>query len=154
MAAGTTISRGSLFVTSQIIRRYASAVTLATGDLVNVQNGALQIADAGERIAGQILESATSATTDAQVNITPGLVVVMDNDNVSATFSATSVGEYFDIAGATGAQVIDTSSTVAPETTSNSAQMVCLEFNPQGVGFDDDLSIGTFMIKEHQYFGF
>ena len=153
MAAGDIRSLGSIFVTTDIILSFDSATTLTEGDLVNLQNGELQLADGGENILGQILEDATSASTGVQVNATPGLVIVMDNDEVGGAFPSTSAGEFFDIIGATGAQLVDTSSSAAGETTGSSGQLLCLAYNPQGVGVDSDTSYGKFLIKEHQLFG-
>lgn len=153
MAAGLVRPLGSLFVTADVIQEYDSNVTGAETDLVNVQDSQIEIADAGEHIIGVLMEDVTSASTNAQVNVTPGLQVIMDNDNDSATFAATDVGEFFDITGGTGAQIVNTDSKAAAQTTGSSGQLVCLEYNPQGFGYDADTSVGRYMIKEHQLFG-
>jgi len=143
------LSRGSRYGLPETLMPVNSNVTLASGDLVNIQAGQLEVVDAGERILGVIKQSATSATDNCQVIVTPGLQIVMDNDNLVTTFGATHVGTYFDTIGATGAQVVDTSTTIGSEVTTQSAQLLCLGYNPQlGGDYDADVSIGLFMIFE------
>lgn len=146
MATGA-FGRGSLVGATDFLLTYNSGATLASGDVVNMTSGELDIAATGERILGVIVKAATSSTDNVQVNATPFLRVVMDNDNVGTTFAATHVGQAFDITGGTGAQVIDTSTVVDLATTTNSAQMTCLRFQPQfGI---TGTSLGEFMIREH-----
>ena len=136
--------RGSHFdIASQFARRELSE-TVAAGDLVNVESAQLAVVDAGEVIAGVATEAGVDGDT-IEFNNTPGLILVMDNDNDSATFAATDEYKNFDMIGATGAIKIDTSSGTA-----NTAQLRCLKFNPQGIGFDSDESIGLFMPHEVQ----
>jgi hypothetical protein len=156
MSAGLIIPKGSLISgISDILLLADSNVTGEANDLVNVQNGELEIVDPGERIAGYVSHSDAidSDSSDVPVNITPFMQVVMDNDNTGTTFASTHVGEYFDITGGTGAQIVDTSTVTAPEGTGNSGQLVCLEYNPQNVrdDLDSDTSVGLFMIREQQF---
>lgn len=154
MAAGLIIPKGSLIPgLSETALAFDSNVTSAQFDLVNIQSGQVEIADAGERIAGYNNQktAVTSASSDVEVVMVPFLVVIMDNDNDGTTFAATHVGDAFDITGGTGAQIVDTSTTTGLEATANSAQLACLEYNPQGVGYDDDTSVGKFMVREFQF---
>lgn len=157
MAAGLVIPQGSLYNIADTEIEVDSNVTGAASDLVNVQSAQLEIADAGEAIAGVLLEAVTSASTSASVNITPYLTVVMDNDNDSATFASTDGkgSSLFDITGGTGAQIIDTDSRDASYDMAGTGQMLCIEYNPQGIrsDLDSDTSVGLFMINEHQFVG-
>jgi hypothetical protein len=72
----------------------------------------------------------------------------MDNDNDTTTFASTHVGGRFDVIGSTGAQLVDTN-TVAQDG-SDSGQLFCIAYNPQGYGFNSDTSIGLFEIAEIQ----
>lgn len=152
MAAGLVIGRGSGLGFSDYIREFDSNATLAASDLVNLESGQLEVASTGDWIGGQVLEAATSSSTGVQVNVTRGLRVVMDNDNVGTTFAATHEGQRFDITGATGAQLVDTSTADATYT-GPGGQLVCLEYNPQFVrgDLDTDTSVGLFMIYDSQF---
>ncbi len=145
------IAKGPLFNgTPQTLRPFASNATLARGDLVNVTANQLEIAATGERIAGILKKASTSASEGSQVNITPYLTYLMDNDNVGTTFGATHANSYyFDITGTTGAQVVDTSTLLASDTVTSTGQVVCLAYDPNG----DDASVGLFMTRpgEHQF---
>lgn len=66
---------------------------------------------------------------------------LIDNDNVGTTFGAEHVGDYFNLTGAAGAQLVDTS------TTSNTlGQLVCLEYNPQVDPVKGDTSWGVYKL--------
>lgn len=151
------IPQGTLFAgLASVLRNFDSNVTLTQYDLVNVQSAQLEVVDAGEKIAGYINQdgSFTSSSTSVEVDITPFMTVVMDNDNDSTTFAATHVGTVFDTIGGTGAQLVDTSSTAAGVTGGTSGgQLLCLAYNPQGVrdDLDTDTSVGLFLIKEAQF---
>lgn len=162
MAAGLVIPQGSLFTgLSEVIKLFDSNVTGEQFDLVNIQNGQIEIADTGERIAGYINQKTaiTSDSTDVEVNITPFMTVVMDSDETGDTLAQDLVGEYFDITGGTGAQIVDISATTAPETTSGSGQLVLLDQN-DGTHWnageirddlEDDTSVGRYLIREAQF---
>lgn len=150
MATGATIV-GSLLATTTVFEEYASSETLAANDLVNIgSDGELDLAATGERILGVTVEDATSSSTSVSVDITPYQRVIMDNDNTGTAFAATHVGSTFDITGATGAQVIDTSTVADGSAAAAAGQVSCLEYNPQGFGLDDDTSIGMFLLRERQ----
>lgn len=151
------IPQGSLFTgLAPVMRNFDSNVTAQQYDLVNIQSAQIEIADPGEKIAGYINQkgSFTSASASVEVDITPFMTVVMDNDNIGTTFAATHVGTVFDTIGGTGAQLVDTSTTAAGVTGGTSGgQLLCLAYNPQGIrdSLDSDTSVGLFMIKETQF---
>lgn len=153
MAAGLVIPRGSAFtgIADHLIYR-DSNVTGAQGDLVNIQSAQIEIVDAGEAIRGVLQEAVTSASTDAAIVATPWLLVVMDNDNTGTTFAATHVDALFDITGGTGAQIVDTSSVDTSVDNTQVGQLLCTEYNPQGIrsDLDSDTSVGMFMLAEQQ----
>lgn len=121
--------------------------TFAVNDFVifDGSTGEVTVATAGNSILGVAREAATSASTDVQIDITPMMVVLMDNDNDTETFAATHVGEWGNFIGGTGAMVVD-SNTLS----STKAQLQCLAYNPQGYGYDSDTSIGLFFVAERQ----
>lgn len=162
MAAGLVIPQGTLFAgLSEVMLEFDSNVTAEENDLVNIQNGQIEIADAGERIAGYVAQDAavTSSSENVPVNITPFMTVVMDSDETGDALAQDLVGEYVDITGGTGAQIVDISESTAPETTSGSGQLVILKQNDgdnwdAGAIRDDlsgDTSVGLFMIREAQF---
>jgi hypothetical protein len=67
---------------------------------------------------------------------------LLANDNVGTTFDATLVGTNFDLIGATGAQLVDTS------TTGTTGGLFCLEYNPQIDPVKTDTTYGVFCIAE------
>lgn len=152
------IPKGPLFVLAEVLRNFDSNVTAQQFDLVNVQANQFEIVDGGEKIAGFINQkgSFTSSSTSVEVNITPFMTLVIDNDNDSATFAATDVGKVGDTIGGTGAQLLDTSSLVAGVTGGTSGgQLLVLEYNPQkargDASLDADLSVALVMVKEAQF---
>jgi len=134
----------------------ATVLTLTAGEAIAVNDfvsiltdGEVEVTAAGEGIFGIALEAAAAKGDEIRVlRAHPGMVVMMDNDNTGTTFAATHIGGRFDTAGGTGAQVVDTS-TVAQDVT-DSGQLFCIAYNPQGYGFDGDTSIGLFEIAEIQ----
>lgn len=126
----------------------ASGVTVTKGDFVYFASGRLTSASiAGQAPIGCVLETATGnagGTVEALVCIDPHMQYAVDNDNVGTTFAASHVGTKFDLIGATGAQLIDTSSTSATTGT-----MLCVEYNPQIDPVRNDTSFGLYVIAEH-----
>lgn len=145
------IPKGSKVGLSDAFMEFNAAGTFAANDFVmpDGSTGEIVVATAGSQILGVAYEAATAASTGVQVNITPWLVGLMDNDNDAETFAATHVGEYGDFTGGTGAMQVD-SNTLS----TTPAQLVCLKYNPQGYGsaWDDDTSIGLFQIYEHHLY--
>lgn len=127
----------------------ASGVTVTQGDFVYFSSGRITSASvAGARLVGQVLETATGnagGTVKALVCVDPNMRYLIDNDNVGTTFAATHVGTYFDLIGATGSQLVDTS------TTSTTGQLLCVEYNPQIDPVKSDTSYGVFVIAESAF---
>jgi len=134
----------------------ATTVTLTAGEAIAkndfitlLTDGQAEVTAAGEGIFGIALESASAAGQKIKVRrVHPGMVVMMDNDNVGTTFASSHVGARFDITGTSGAQLVDTST--AAQDGTDAGQLFCIEFNPKGYGFDSDTSIGLFEIAEIQ----
>ncbi len=131
--------------------KVASGVTVTEGDFVYFASGRITSASiAGQKLIGVVQETATGnagGTVEALVIVDPDAVYLVDNDNDSTTFAASHVGTYFDLIGATGAQLVDTSSTDA-----QSGQLLCLEYNPQVDPVKTDTSQGKFKIAEHAFY--
>lgn len=127
--------------------------TITKGDPVIIENGYLDLCEAGEKVFGVANETVVGnagGTSKIEVHVDRiGDMYLADNDNVSTTFAVTHPGTYFDITGDTGAVVVDTS------TTTTTGQLLCLEYNPQGFGahIDADTSIGLFAVAESQLYG-
>lgn len=128
----------------------ASGVTVTKGDFVYFASGRITSASvAGARCVGMVLETATGnagGTVKALVCVDPLMRYLLDNDNDTTTFAASHVGTNFDLIGATGAQLVDTSST------GTSGQLLCLEYNPQIDPVRTDASWGVFILAEHAFF--
>ncbi len=128
-----------------------SGVTITEGDFV-YGNGTGEITNAsvgGQRLVGMALETATgnaASTVTCLVCIDPTMRYLIDNDLDSATFTAANVLDNFDLIGATGAQLVDTSSQ------GTTGSLVCLEFNPQIDPVKGDTSWGVFAIAENALF--
>ena len=137
----------------------ADGVTVTAGDFVFLTAGRVTSAAVpgvtllGMVIGGQSNDFAKTAFTAAltAVGDTAGTVKVLvavdddnkyvvANDNLVTTFSAAHVGTCFDLIGATGAQLVDTS------TTAVTGQLECIEF-----GYKDDNTLGVYIINEHKY---
>ena len=137
---------GSIAATSDVVKGFNAGGTFAANDTVMFSSGELVVGTATSSLLGIALEAATSASTDVKVNMTPGLRVIMDNDQDSDTFAVTDVGLYGDLVGATGVQQINTDTI-----SSTPATFFVLEFNPQGFNLDTDTSIGLFTLHEQVY---
>lgn len=128
----------------------ASGVTVTSGDFVYFASGRITSATvAGARIIGMVLETATGnagGTVSALTCIDPEMRYLLSNDNIGTTFAATHVGSNFDLIGATGAQLVDTS------TTGTTGSLVCLEYNPQIDPVKSDTTYGVFMVAENWFF--
>jgi hypothetical protein len=123
-----------------------SGVTITDGDFVYFASGRITNSSvAGARILGMALQTATgtAGTVKCLVCIDPTMRYLVDNDNDTTTFAATHVGTNFDLIGATGAQLVDTSST------GTTGSLICIEYNPQIDPVKTDTSWGVFMIAEN-----
>lgn len=125
----------------------ASGVTITAGDFVYF-DGSGRLTNAsigGQLLAGRAMEGGAGnagGTVKAKVCVDPNMIHLVDNDNLVTTFAATHVGTKFDLIGATGAQLVDTSST------GTSGQLACVEYNPQIDPVKTDTSYGLFIIQE------
>lgn len=124
----------------------ANGVTVTAGDFVYFSSGTITSASiGGQLLAGMVLETATgnaAGTVKALVVVDPDVRYLLKNDNLVTTFASTHVGSKFDLIGATGAQLVDTS------TTGTSGQLVCLEYNPVIDPVSTDTTYGIFKIQE------
>lgn len=123
-----------------------STVTVTAGDFVYFDgSGRITSATIAQaRPIGMVLETATGnagGTVKALVAVDPDNRYLLKNDNLVTTFAATHVGTYFDLIGATGAQLVDTSSTSA-----TLGQVICLEYNPQIDPVAADTTYGVFAL--------
>jgi hypothetical protein len=126
-----------------------NGVTVNKGDFVYFASGRITNSSiGGQKLLGMALETAvgTSGSVKCAVCVDPTMRYLIDNDNDTTTFGATHPGTYFDLIGATGAQLVDTSST------STTGQLLCLEYNPQVDPVRTDTSWGTFVIAEHYFY--
>lgn len=123
----------------------ANGVTVTSGDMVYLSAGFLTSATiAGARPIGVAEETATgnsAGTVKALTCIDPRMRFLLKNDNIGTTFASTHVGTYFDLIGATGAQLVDTSTTSATLGT-----VICLEYNPQIDPVAADTTYGVFLL--------
>jgi hypothetical protein len=125
----------------------ASGVTVTAGDFVYFASGRITSASvAGALCIGMVMETATGdsgGTVKALVCIDVTMRYLLQNDNIGTTFAASLVGTKFDLIGATGAQLVDTS------TTGTTGQLVCLEYNPRIEPVQNDTTYGVFMLQEN-----
>lgn len=137
------IGGGTNFATYQF--PVASAVTVTAGDFVYFASGRITSATiAGARPIGMVTETQTGnagGTVKALVNIDDDSRFLLQNDNIGTTFAATHVGQYFDLIGATGSQLVDTSTVSTTVGT-----VLCLEFNPAIDPVAADASYGVFLL--------
>lgn len=135
--------------TNGVAREYVvgNGVTVTEGDFVYFDTGVVtNAAVAGKRLAGVAVSTVVgNGTRKVKVLVGDKNLYVVDNDNVGTTFAATHVGSCFDLTGATGAQLVDTS------TTGTTGSLVCVEYNPQISPLESDTSQGLFMIAESAF---
>lgn len=81
-----------------------------------------------------------AGTVKVLVITEPGAKFVMKQDNIGTTFAASHVGQCFDITGATGSQIVDTS------TVGTTQQLECIQF-----GYNGDNTLGVFIINKSKY---
>lgn len=137
------------YATQELI--VASGVTVNEGDFVYF-DGSGRITNAsigGKQLIGMALQTATgtSGSVKCLVCIDANMRYLVDNDNIGTTFAVTDVGQRYDLIGAAGAQLVDTSSESA-----TTGQLVCLEYNPQVDPITTDTSWGVFKIAESVFY--
>lgn len=121
----------------------ANGITISIGDFVYFSSGSVTNATvSGARLVGMATQQATGNATNTVtvlVCVDPLMRYLIEGNTV---FSATSVGQYFDISGATGAQEITTSSassTVGP--------FLCVGENVNaGIAGTQSTSYGVFVL--------
>ena len=139
----TNFSTQKFIVTSGVTITKGDFVYFASGELTNTSvAGALLVGTSMETKAGVADNSVTCL-----VCVDPEMRYLLDNDNDSATFAATDVGRFFDLIGATGAQLVDTSTG-----STSTGQLLCLGYNPQISPVETDTSVGLFKIREHIFY--
>lgn len=123
----------------------ASGVTVTAGDMVYFASGRITSATIGSaRVIGTVLETATGnsgGSVSALVAIDDSIRYLLQNDNLGTTFAASHVGQYFNLIGATGAQLVDTSTASV-----TLGQLLCLEYNPQIDPVKTDTTYGVFLL--------
>jgi hypothetical protein len=85
----------------------------------------------------------SAGTVKVLVNINKEERYLVKNDNDTTTFAAAHVGDYADLIGAPGSQLVDSSSHAQ-----TGAQLLCVEYNP-GIR-DTDATYGIYIIAENQ----
>lgn len=137
--------------TAALTRKFkvTNGVTVTKGDFVYLSSGRLETTSvAGQKLVGCANETvAGTGSNTCEVIINPQALYLVDNDNIGETFDITYVGQFFDLTGATGAQLADTS------VTTTTGQLVCVEYNPQIPPYESDTSMGLFMIAEPFFHG-
>lgn len=135
----------------------ANGVTVTDDDFVFLTSGRVTSASVpgvtllGKVHGGQSNDPSNHGTTGTAVGnaagtvkvlviVEPGAKYVMANDNIGTTFAASHIGQCFDLIGATGAQLVDTS------TVGTTGQLECI-----GFGYNGDNTLGIFIINEHKY---
>lgn len=129
------------FATAQL--PVANTITINVGDFVYFASGNITNATvSGARLIGMAMQTVTGNSTNTNtclVCVDPLMRYLLQGNTV---FSATSVGQYFDVSGTTGAQVITTSSastTVGP--------FLCIAENTNvGIAGTQSTSYGTFVL--------
>lgn len=126
----------------------ANGVTVTVGDLVYFSSGSItSAASSTAHLIGMAQGTVTGnvgLTNKVSVLIDDSAVYLMKNDNIGTTFASTHVGQYFSLIGATGAQLIDTSTV-----STTVLQMLCIEYNPQVQPVTTDTTYGLFVIALH-----
>lgn len=125
----------------------ANGVTVTSGDLVYLTGGFLSSATitGDSRPIGMVQETATGnagGTVKALVCIDPMMRYLLQSDG-SGTFDGTSVGKYFDLTGATGAQKV-----LGSSSSTTTGVLICLEYNPVVDPVSTDTTYGVFKLVE------
>lgn len=143
--------------TNGATRRFkvTSGVTITDGDFVyfdgsgRVTNssigGQLLVGVANVGAAGDTITGNAGGTNTVLVVVERGALWLIDGDEVGTNLAATHVGTKFDLTGATGAQLVDTS------TTGTTGQLTLVEYNPQISPVQSDTSYGLYVIAENAF---
>lgn len=139
---------GNSYGNLELQKKVSGAAVTANDPVTPKTNGRFQLSTVSEPIYGVALNTCTAAGQTLYVVVGKGLRVLASNDNIGTTFAATHVGAKFDLIGATGAVLVDTSTVTQAGTAADVGQVKCLEYNPQGYGYDTDTTVGLFEINE------
>ena len=125
---------------------------IAKNDFVTLKtDGQIEATATGNPIFGIAINSATTANDKVLVQRAyKGMRVLIDCDQVGTTLADTSKGGRVDITGSTGAQVVDSSTVLKVGDGTDTGQLLIVDMNPQGYGFDSDTSIALCEIAEVQ----
>lgn len=150
MAVGVLNAVGSFLTINKVIKQFSSVnTTIAQGDLVILRAGKIDVAAAGENVLGVAMSAMTTATTVAEVDVTPGMQIAMDSSSTGIV--STDPGKFFDIVGGTGAMQVDISTRDATYTGAGTTKtLLCLQVNPQNIGFDGTTSVGIYSLRKPQ----
>ena len=165
MAQSAKYLGSAIGLTNAIAKTYpvADGVTVHEGDFVALESGRVTNSGiAGKRLLGMVLGKDTDvsdhstdreATGDSDGTVQVTVVVdpyahyLVKNDNDGATFDEDSIGDYFDLTGGAGEQLVDTSTGG-----SDAAQLLAVDYNPyEHANLDDNEDYGVFMIAEHKF---
>jgi hypothetical protein len=132
---------------SETVRRVVKANTTVTkGDPIHLEVNTADLAAAGEPIFGIAQETVvqTSGSLTVEILVGKDLQWVVDNDQDTNTWPATTYapGSCFDITGATGAVLVDTSTAGA------TGQLIAIDTTPDA----SDVSLGIFKINPAESF--
>lgn len=132
------------------MKSYTAGATITANDLVTLKtDGQVEPTTAGDVILGVAVTSASSGGT---VYVFQGarLKVMGDSDEAGDAMASDMVGARVDITGATGAQQVDISTALQAGDGTDTGQLIVIEANPQGFGFDDDTSLAILEVVERQ----
>lgn len=126
----------------------ASGVTVTQGDMVYFTSGRISSATiTGDvRIIGQVQETATGnagGTVKALVAVDQNSKYLMQADQA---LTASNLGQYMDLTGATGAQKV-----LASTASNTTGVVVCLDVAPGIAPVQADTTYGLFKIVEHAF---
>jgi len=128
----------------------ANGVTVNEGDFVKFASGRVTNASiTGAKLVGRSQTTATGdsgGSVSARIECDPSTKFLIDNDETGGAAVIGDVGSYYDLTGAAGAQVIDTSTKSA-----TTGQFVLIEVNPQVAPYSDDTSYGLYVIAESAF---
>lgn len=147
--------------TNSVTREYAVAnsATVYDGEFVYLSGDTVTSASiAGKRLLGTVVGGDTrnldrsysgsatgnsGGTVKVLVNVERDARYLIKGDNVGTTLAATHVGQYFDLTGNPGSQLVDTSTVSA-----TTGQLQLIKFNPGIRGTDN--TYGVYVIAENQ----
>lgn len=125
----------------------ANGVTVTAGDFVYFSSGRITSATitGDSRPIGMCIDTETgnsAGTVTALVVVDDAIRYLLQSDG-SGTFDATSVGKYFDLTGATGAQKV-----LGSSSSTTTGVLLCMEYNPQIDPVKTDTTYGIFLLVE------